>query len=104
MGRLPNKVAYGTSHQIGFAVTEKPVEISLHDVDGMNAPERCQLFVHRFVGDDGIRHVIVSVEVPPIRESDTPVHLEQIAVSTLIAGQGIILFQVRHLLQLFIET
>ena len=70
----------------------------------MNAPERCQLFVHRFVGDDGICHVIVSVEVPPIRESDTPVHLEQIAVSTLIAGQGIILFQVRHLLQLFIET
>ena len=98
------KVAYGTSHQIGFAVTEKPVEISLHDVDGMNAPERYQLFVHRFVGDDRIRHVIVSVEVPPIRESDTPVHLEQIAVSTLIAGQGIILFQVRHLLQLFIET
>ena len=70
----------------------------------MNAPERCQLFVHRFVGDDGICHVIVSVEVSPIRESDTPVHLEQITVSTLIAGQGIILFQVRHLLQLFIET
>ena len=70
----------------------------------MDIPECGQLFVHRFVGNNGIRHVVISVEVPPVREGDTSVYLEKVTMPARIPRQRVVLLQVRHLLQRFIET
>ena len=94
---------YRTFHQIHRSVPYKPITISTCTTHSLDFPQFRQLFIHRFIRNNRVGHIFISIKVFSIRKNHPTIDFKKRETSTLYFSQTLILPHILYQLHIRIN-